>query len=152
MLLNQAKRLNLLDPFQISFDKQGFLKKSNISTSKKSSKKKSQNLPGISNKKISGLLKQLQKKPNKQAPHNKFNKVNRANYTLVWKSLPLTERSLNIPKSPSTHLTGAMNLGKGDKYTAENILNIPTFQIRTIFHKEFTNLKLHKGKMIEIQI
>ena len=133
-----------------SLDKQGFLKKSNISTSKKSSKRKSQNLPGISNKKISGLLKQLQKKPNKQAPLNKFNKVNRANYTLVWKSLPLTERSLNIPKSPSTHLTGAMNLGKGDKYTAENILNIPTAIASWDYFPQrvFTSLKLHKGKMI----
>ena len=134
----------------ISLDKQGFLKKSNISTSKKSSKKKSQNLPGISNKKISGLLKQLPKKPNKQTSHNKFNKVNRANYTLVWKSQPLTERSLNIPKSSSTHLTGAMNLGKGDKYTAENILNIPTAIASWNYfpQKVFTNLKLHKGKMI----
>jgi len=133
-----------------SLDKQGFLKKSNISTSKKSSKKKSQNLPVISNKKISGLLKQLQKKPNKQAPHNKFNRVNRANYTLVWKSPPLTERSLNIPKNVNTHVTGAMNLGKGDKYTAENILNIPTAKASWNYfpQKVFTSLKLHKGKMI----
>lgn len=135
-----------------SLDKQGFLKKSNISTSKKSSKKKSQNLPGISNKKTSGLLKQLQKKPNKQAPHIKYNKVNRVNYTLVWKSLPLKARSLNIPnpKKTNTHLTKAINLGKGDKYTAENILNIPDARASWDYfpQKVFTSLKRHKGKMI----
>jgi len=43
-----------------------------------------------------------------------------------------------------------MNLGKGDKYTAENILNIPTAIASWNYFPQrvFTNLKLHKGKMI----
>lgn len=31
----------------------------------------------------------------------------------VWKSKPLTERDLNIPKSENTHVTGSMSLSKG---------------------------------------
>lgn len=32
---------------------------------------------------------------------------------LVWESNPLTERSLNIPQSPNTNITGDTNLGRG---------------------------------------
>jgi len=36
-----------------------------------------------------------------------------SNYVLVWKSKPLTRRSLNIPESSDAHPTGDINLGAG---------------------------------------
>ncbi|MFQ5452391.1 MAG: phospholipase D family protein, partial [Candidatus Paceibacterota bacterium] len=52
------------------------------------------------------------KKPHKGTKRTKSRKIANTGI-LVWESKPLTERSLNIPRGATTHITGDTNLGLG---------------------------------------